>query len=79
MSPTTVKRRPRNDTFRTWTLQKRPISEMKPVFLWKNQKNVKLRGKTGQKCRKAGVDILVAGSYIFNSDNYLEKVELLNK
>ncbi len=31
--------------------------------------------ETGLLCREAGVDILVAGSYIFNSDDYLKKVE----
>ena len=35
--------------------------------------------ETAKLCRDAGVDILVAGSYIFNSDNYKEKVESLIK
>ena len=32
---------------------------------------------TGLQCIQAGVDVLVAGSYIFNSDNYQEKIEAL--
>ena len=32
---------------------------------------------TGQKCRKAGVDILVAGSYLYGHDDIKERVESL--
>ncbi len=32
---------------------------------------------TGKLCKEAGADVLVAGSYIFNSDNPSAKVELL--
>ena len=32
---------------------------------------------TGKKCRKAGADILVAGSYLFGHDNFDERVKLL--
>ena len=32
---------------------------------------------TGQKCRKAGADILVAGSYLFGHDDYKERIESL--
>ncbi|MFQ6794520.1 MAG: ribulose-phosphate 3-epimerase [Thomasclavelia sp.] len=32
---------------------------------------------TGKICRDAGVDVLVAGSYIFNSDDYAKKIESL--
>ena len=34
---------------------------------------------TGQLCREAGVDILVAGSYIFGSDNYGEAIQSLRE
>ena len=36
-----------------------------------------INDKTGKLCKEAGVDILVAGSYIFKGDDYLEKVESL--
>lgn len=32
---------------------------------------------TGQKCRKAGADILVAGSYLFNHDDIKERIDSL--
>ena len=32
---------------------------------------------TGQECRKAGVDILVAGSYLFGHEDFKERVKLL--
>lgn len=32
---------------------------------------------TGQKCRKAGADILVAGSYLFNHDDIKERIKSL--
>lgn len=32
---------------------------------------------TAQVCRKAGVDVLVAGSYIFNNDDYTKAIESL--
>ncbi len=35
--------------------------------------------QTAKLVKEAGVDILVAGSYIFGSDNYKEKVEALHK
>ncbi len=34
---------------------------------------------TGMLCTKAGADVLVAGSYVFNSDNYQEKIKSLCK
>ena len=33
--------------------------------------------RVGQLCKEAGVDILVAGSYIFNSDDYSKAIESL--
>lgn len=33
--------------------------------------------ETGLMCKEKGVDVLVAGSYIFNSDNYKEKIDSL--
>ncbi len=36
-----------------------------------------INDETGQKCRKAGVDILVAGSYLFGHDDFEERVKLL--
>ena len=36
-----------------------------------------INDETGQECRKAGVDILVAGSYLFGHDNFEERVKLL--
>lgn len=35
--------------------------------------------ETADKCKLAGVDVLVAGSYLFNSDNMKEKIKLLKK
>lgn len=36
-----------------------------------------INDETGQECRKAGVDILVAGSYLFGHDDFIERVKLL--
>ena len=36
-----------------------------------------INDKTGKKCRKAGADILVAGSYLFGHDDFIERVALL--
>lgn len=33
--------------------------------------------QTGKQCVKAGVDVMVAGSYVFNSDDYQERIESL--
>ena len=32
---------------------------------------------TAKQCRQAGADVLVAGSYIFNSDDYAKAIESL--
>lgn len=36
-----------------------------------------INDKTGKRCRKAGADILVAGSYLFGHDDFEERVKLL--
>lgn len=36
-----------------------------------------INGETGQKCRKAGVDILVAGSYLYGHDDIAERFKTL--
>ena len=36
-----------------------------------------INAETGQLCRKAGVDILVAGSYLFGHEDFEERVKLL--
>jgi len=36
-----------------------------------------INGLTGQKCRKAGADILVAGSYLYGHDDIKERMESL--
>ncbi|MBP5694030.1 MAG: ribulose-phosphate 3-epimerase, partial [Bacilli bacterium] len=36
-----------------------------------------INAETGAKCRKAGVDILVAGSYLYGHDDIKERVESL--
>jgi len=36
-----------------------------------------INDETGKMCREAGVDILVAGSYLFGHDDFIERVKLL--
>ena len=36
-----------------------------------------INDETGKKCRKAGADILVAGSYLFGHDDFIERVKKL--
>ena len=36
-----------------------------------------INAETGKKCRKAGADILVAGSYLFGHDDFKERFESL--
>lgn len=36
-----------------------------------------INGETGQMCRKAGADILVAGSYLFGHDDFEERIKTL--
>lgn len=36
-----------------------------------------INDETGKLCREAGVDILVAGSYLFGHDDFIERVKLL--
>lgn len=38
-----------------------------------------INDKTGKLCKDSGVDILVSGSYIFNSENRRERIEALKK
>ena len=33
--------------------------------------------ETARQCKEAGADVLVAGSYVFNSDNYQERIDSL--
>ena len=35
--------------------------------------------ETGEMCKKAGVDILVAGSYLFGKEDILERIEDLKR
>ena len=36
-----------------------------------------INAQTGQLCKDAGVDVMVAGSYVFQGDNYQERIESL--
>jgi len=36
-----------------------------------------INAQTGSQCKEAGVDVMVAGSYIFNSEDYQERIESL--
>ena len=36
-----------------------------------------INGETGKLCREAGADILVAGSYLFGHEDFIERVKLL--
>ena len=38
-----------------------------------------INDETAKLCKDAGVDVLVAGSYLFASDNMKEKIKLLKK
>ena len=33
-----------------------------------------INATTGKQCKDAGVDVLVAGSYVFNSDDYTQRI-----
>ena len=65
-----------------------PEQLSKVVYLrdYMNQNNIKnclieidggIKAETGKLARMAGVDVLVAGSYIFNSDNVKERIDSL--
>ena len=65
-----------------------PEQLSKVVYLrdYMNQNNIKkclieidggINAETGKLARMAGVDVLVAGSYIFNSDNVKERIDSL--
>ena len=61
------------------------LSKIKKLRKWIDKENLNclievdggINGETGQKCRKAGVDILVAGSYLYGHDDIKERVESL--
>lgn len=38
-----------------------------------------INATTGKQCKDAGVDVLVAGSYVFNSDDYTQRITFLNE
>ena len=61
------------------------IGKIKKLRKWIDKQNLSclievdggINAETGAKCRKAGVDILVAGSYLYGHDDIKERVESL--
>ena len=61
------------------------LGKIKKLRKWIDKQNLNclievdggINAETGQKCRKAGVDILVAGSYLYGHDDIKERVESL--
>ncbi len=61
------------------------LGKIKKLRKWIDKQNLSclievdggINAKTGAKCRKAGVDILVAGSYLYGHDDIKERVESL--
>ena len=61
------------------------LGKIKKLRKWIDKENLNclievdggINGETGQKCREAGVDILVAGSYLYGHDDIKERVESL--
>ena len=61
------------------------LGKIKTLRKWIDKQNLSclievdggINAETGQKCRKAGVDILVAGSYLYGHDDIKERVESL--
>ena len=61
------------------------LGKIKKLRKWIDKENLNclievdggINGETGQKCRKAGVDILVAGSYLYGHDDIKERVDSL--
>ena len=61
------------------------LGKIKKLRKWIDKENLNclievdggINNVTGQKCRKAGVDILVAGSYLYGHDDIKERVESL--
>ena len=61
------------------------LGKIKKLRKWIDKENLNclievdggINAETGQKCRKAGVDILVAGSYLYGHDDIKERVESL--
>ena len=61
------------------------LGKIKKLRKWIDKENLNclievdggINDVTGKKCRKAGVDILVAGSYLYGHDDIKERVESL--
>ena len=61
------------------------LGKIKKLRKWIDKQNLNclievdggINAETGAKCRKAGVDILVAGSYLYGHDDIKERVESL--
>ena len=61
------------------------LGKIKKLRKWIDKENLNclievdggVNAETGQKCRKAGADILVAGSYLYGHDDIKERVESL--
>ena len=61
------------------------LGKIKKLRKWIDKENLNclievdggINAETGAKCRKAGVDILVAGSYLYGHDDIKERVESL--
>ena len=61
------------------------LGKIKTLRKWIDKQNLNclievdggINGETGQKCRKAGVDILVAGSYLYGHDDIEERIKSL--
>lgn len=61
------------------------LRKIKKLRKWVDKNNLNclievdggINGETGQKCRKAGVDILVAGSYLYGHDDIKERFATL--
>ena len=61
------------------------LGKIKTLRKWIDKQNLNclievdggINGETGQKCRKAGVDILVAGSYLYGHDDIEERIKTL--
>lgn len=61
------------------------LKKIKKLRKWIDKNNLNclievdggINAETGKKCRKAGVDILVAGSYLYGHDDIKERIESL--
>ena len=67
------------------TFQKEAINKIAELKDLIGQKNIQIsvdggiNDITAQACRLAGADILVAGNYVFKSNNYAQAIERLKK